>query len=104
MQRPMEFRFYTRPGLGGWLTILAATALIVAIGIVVATVAVGLFLVLVPVLFVAAVLNYFFLRARFRRDGRTRPGEPNIIDGEFRVVEPCVVEPEAPRIEQPRDA
>ena len=44
----MYFQFRTRPGLAGWLTLLTAIALVVVIGIVVATVAVGLFLVLVP--------------------------------------------------------
>jgi uncharacterized protein (DUF58 family) len=99
----MYFQFRTRPGLAGWLTLLTAIALVVVIGIVVATVAVGLFLVLVPLVIFATVLNYFFPRAGFRRPQRTRPGEPNVIDGEFRVVEPCVVEPAAPRIEQRKD-
>ena len=85
------------------MTILVAIALVVALGIVVATVAVGLFIVLVPVVAGAAVLNYFFPRANFRRERERRPGEPHVIDGEFRVIEPCVVEPSAPRVERPRE-
>jgi membrane protein implicated in regulation of membrane protease activity len=103
MQHPMEFQFRTRSGLGVWLTILAAMALIVAIGILAATVAFGLFLILAPVILLAAVLNYFFPRAGFRQERKRHPGAPNIIDGEYRVVEPCVVEPDASRIEPPRE-
>lgn len=83
----MQFRFQGRPGLATWLTILAVLALLTAIGIAFAIVAVGVFLILLPAMTIAALAYYLYLRIKFRGGPKKKPGAPDIIDGEFRVVD-----------------
>jgi membrane protein implicated in regulation of membrane protease activity len=87
MPQPLYFRFRSRPGLAGWATILIVVALIIALILVIALVAVGVFLFLLPVLALSALVYYLLPRARIR-PGQPHPGRgPQIIDGEFRVVD-----------------
>jgi membrane protein implicated in regulation of membrane protease activity len=90
MPQPLYFRFRSRPGLTGWARILIVLALIIALMLVIAIVAIGVFLFVLPVLAVSALVYYLLPRAR-RRSGRpdhsNASGGPQIIDGEFRVVD-----------------
>ena len=87
----MTQRLYFRAGRGlgfrGWLTILLALSFIVAIGVALAIVAVGVFLFLLPLIAVASVVFYLFPRTRVVRVHDPRPKQPEIIDGEFRILD-----------------
>jgi hypothetical protein len=69
----------------GWLAILLSLGAVLAIGVAVTVVALGIFLVLLPALLAATAFYYLFARLR-RRQGR-KMGEPDIIDGEYRVLD-----------------
>ena len=87
MTQRLYFRFGRGLGFRAWLTILLALSLIVAIGVALAVVAVGVFLFLLPVVAIASVVFYLFPRVRFSRAHDPRPRQPEIIDGEFRILD-----------------
>ena len=86
---PQRLYFQVAKGLGvrGWLTILVALSLVVAITVAIAVVAVGVFLFLLPVIAITAAVLYLFPRSRYRRAAYRRPQDPQIIDGEFRIID-----------------
>jgi len=92
MPQPMGFR--VRMGWGGWLTLVIVLGLVFAVAAVVAMLLLGLFVVLLPVALVSALLLYLFPSLRNRG-----PREPDIIDGEYRIVDPHQIEDE----QQPRE-
>ena len=65
-----------RFGLRGWAAILVGLLVLGAITIL----ALGFFVLLLPVLLLAPILYYFLPRPKAGQ------GEPGVIDGEFRVV------------------
>jgi uncharacterized membrane protein YphA (DoxX/SURF4 family) len=69
----------------GWLAIVLSLGAVLAIGVAVTVMALGIFLVLLPALLAATAFYYLFPRLR-RRQGR-KMGEPEIIDGEYRVLD-----------------
>lgn len=97
MQQPMGFR--VRMGWSGWLTLVIVLGLILAVAAVVATLLLGLFIVLLPVALLSALLLYLFpsLRNRSPRG----PPDPDIIDGEYRIVDPHQLERDRERGERP---
>jgi small-conductance mechanosensitive channel len=101
MPYPMEIRFHSRPGLRFWLTILIAMALLAAIVFVFTLIAVGVFVVLVPVLAVAAVL-YRILPKSWFAQRRRKAADSTIIDGEFRVLDASEAERLPPHAGSPR--
>ena len=86
--------FHVRLGWSGWLTLLIALALVLTVAAVLAVVLLGVFILLLPVVLVGAALYYFFpsLRTRHREQWR----ETEIIEGEYRVVDPSQIKIEPP--------
>jgi len=86
--------FHVRLGWSGWLTLLIALALALTVAAVLAVVLLGVFILLLPVVLVGAALYYFFpsLRTRHREQWR----ETEIIEGEYRVVDPSQIKIEPP--------
>lgn len=83
---PQPIGFYVRLGWSGWLTLVVALGLVFAVAAVVATLLLGLFIVLLPIALVSALLLYFFPSLRTRRPRGSH--DPDIIDGEYRIVDP----------------
>jgi hypothetical protein len=88
--QPIEIRFRTLSGRAGWTTLIVALALMIAIGLLLAVVAIGVLIVLAPVMLAAGAIYYLskamgFLRYRPRK-------QPGIIEGEFQVLEPSKLE------------
>src|SRR5262245_2255951 len=83
----MQFRVYGRPGLLGWLRMLIALVVLLAVGLAIAIVAIGVFIFLLPVVLVSALVFYFVLRSRLRRAGYRQPEGAHIIEGEYSVVD-----------------
>ena len=88
MQQPMGFR--VRMGWSGWLTLVIVLGLVFAVAAVVATLLLGLFIVLLPIALASALLLYLFPSLRNRRP--RGPHEPDIVDGEYRIVDPRQLE------------
>ena len=82
--------FRVRMGWSGWLTLVIVLGLVFAVAAVVATLLLGLFIVLLPVALLSALLLYLFPSLRTRRP--RAPREPDIIDGEYRIVDPHQLE------------
>jgi len=96
MSQPMGF--HVRLGWSGWLTLLIGLGLVLAIAAVVATIVLGAFLILLPIALVSALLFYLFPGLR-PRPGRRAQVE--IIEGEYRVVDPHQLERDTPPAERP---
>jgi uncharacterized membrane protein len=81
--------FHVRLGWSGWLSLLIALALVLTVAAVLAVVLLGVFIILLPVVIISAVVYYFFpsLRNRYREQWR----ETEIIEGEYRVVDPSQI-------------
>jgi hypothetical protein len=92
MTQQYQVRFVQIPR---WLTI-AAGVLAVAFAVALFLLSITVFLILLPVIAVASGLYYLFGRRRRAADVR-HPDGVEIIEGEYRVVEPG-------RIEQDRDS
>jgi hypothetical protein len=86
--------FHVRLGWSGWLSLLAAVALVLTVAAVLAVVLLGVFILLLPIVLFGAVLYYFFpgLRNRHRYQWR----ETDIIEGDYRVVDPSRIEIDSP--------
>lgn len=88
-------RFHVvRLGWSSWLSLLVAFALVLTVAAVVSVVLLGAFIILLPVVLVSAVLYYFFpsLRNRYRYQKR----ETDIIEGEYRIIDPTQIKIEPP--------
>ncbi len=83
---PQPMGFYVRLGWSGWLRLLIVLGLVFAIAAVVAVFLLGVFIVLLPVALFGALLLYLFPSLRNRRPRGLR--ETDIIDGEYRIVDP----------------
>jgi uncharacterized protein YhhL (DUF1145 family) len=82
-----------RLGLKAWIVILFSLALGFGLVLAAAIVAIGVFLFLLPVLALAMIASTLMWKWGRRKVPR-QPGEPVIIDGEFRLVdEPAPEEP-----------
>ena len=86
--------FHVRLGWSGWLTLLIALALVLTVAAVLAVVLLGVFILLLPVVLVGAALYYFFPSLRNRHRDQWR--EQDIIEGEYRVVDPSQIKIEPP--------
>lgn len=84
MPQPIGFRI--RLGWSGWLRLVLALGLILAVATVVAMLLLGMFIILVPVMAVVTLLYYLFPGLRYRPQARPRDAE--IIDGDYRVIDP----------------
>ncbi len=69
-----------------WQVVLAG-AVIIAIGIALAVVAAGLFLIVFPALLVA-VGAWRLFGGRRRQAASSRPGDPTVIETEYEVIDP----------------
>lgn len=87
MPQQMRFVVIRRPGFRAWLAILLALALIVAVGIAVSILAIGIFVILVPLMIIGSAVFYLLRRAGFRPARSQEPKEPATIDGEFRIID-----------------
>jgi cobalamin synthase len=90
MTQPGQFHIWPRLGLRGWVTLIFALALTVAILIAITALALGILFFLLPVIAVVALFFYLF-PSQYRRSQR-RPKDATIIDGEFRVVDAAEIE------------
>jgi hypothetical protein len=97
MPQRLRFSVSRRLSFRAWLTILLATALVVAVGIAMAVLAIGIFVILVPAMIVASAVYYVLQRAGFRPVRSQEPREPRIVDGEFRIIDTHEIERETPR-------
>lgn len=91
--------FHVRLGWSGWLTLLVSVMLVLTVAAVLAIVLLGVFVILLPVVLVGAALYYFFPSLRTRH--RYQWGEPDIIEGEYRVVDPSQIKIEPPESDRP---
>jgi len=91
---PQPMGFHVRLGWSGWITLLIAVALVLTVAAVLAIVLLGVFIILLPVVLIGAALYYFFPSLRNRHQDQWR--EPDIIEGDYRVVDPSRVEIEPP--------
>jgi cobalamin synthase len=90
MTQPRQFRIWPRLGLRGWVTLIFALAVTLAILVAITAVALGIVLFLLPVLAVAALLFYLF--PSMFRPAQSRRKDATIIDGEYRVVDSAEIE------------
>ena len=81
----VQIRRYS--GFKALLVLGAALGFVLAIGVAVAIVAVGVFVVLAPFLLLAAVLSFFLPRARYRGRLAKASSPPEVIEGDFRVLQ-----------------
>ncbi len=81
MPQQPNFRVY-QFGLRGWAAIALGLVILGALTIL----ALGFFVLLLPVLLLAPVIYYFLPRPKIRAATYERPQDATIIDGEFRVV------------------
>jgi hypothetical protein len=91
MPRP---NFYIRLGWSGWLTLLISVVLVLTVAALLALVLLGVFIILLPVVLVGAALYYFFPSLRNRHQGQWQ--ETDIIEGEYRVVDPSQIQIDPP--------
>jgi len=96
---PQPMGFHVRLGWSGWLTLLIVLGLVIAIAAVVAVLLLGVFVILLPVVLIAALLYYLFPNLRYRQTGERR--EQDIIEGEYRVVDPRRLERDPPPDDRP---
>jgi predicted lipid-binding transport protein (Tim44 family) len=95
---PQPTDFHIRLGWSGWLALILALGLILTLATAVAVLLLGVFIILLPVMLVGAVLFYLFPGLRYRRQDQAR--EPDILEGEYRVVDPTRRELDPPPSER----
>src|SRR5258705_462289 len=71
-----------------WVIVFLILALIAGVAIAIVVVALGIFLILAPVLAVVGLAYYFLWRMRLRAAMRKWRNAANIVEGEYRVVDP----------------
>ena len=86
MLRNFQFPANRPLGFKAWLTLGLALILTVGILFVLAVIALGAFLVILPVLLIMIAV-YALSPKRKPESRRRRAGEPTVVDGEFRVVD-----------------
>jgi hypothetical protein len=91
--------FYVRLGWSGWLTLLISVVLVLTVAAVLALVLLGVFIILLPVVLVGAALYYVFPSLRTRHRGQWP--EPDIIEGDYRVVDPTQIRIEPRETDRP---
>ena len=96
---PQPMGFHVRLGWSGWFTLLIALGLVLAVASVLAVVLLGVFLILLPIALVGALLYYLFPGLRYRQQDQWR--EPDIIEGDYRVVDPRQLERDSSPDDQP---
>jgi hypothetical protein len=89
---PQPAGFQLRLGWSGWLAIVIVVGLVLVLAAVLAVILIAVFIVLLPVALVAAVVYYFFPGLRNRQPYTWR--EPDIIEGEYRVIDPRPIDRE----------
>jgi hypothetical protein len=72
-----------RLGLRGWAAVGVGLAVLIAL----ATLAIGLIVILLPLALLASAFYYFLPRQKISLAGNDAPTGPQIIDGEFHVVD-----------------
>lgn len=98
MSRPPKSSIRIQFGLSGWVAIISALAIFSVLVAAIAFLAVGLFVILLPILLIAPVLYYFMPNLRPKvvplNGGETQweTKGHTVIDGDFRVVDACEVE------------
>jgi hypothetical protein len=90
MPQPGGFRLQL--GWSGWLALVIVLGLIVGLAAALAVVLITVFLFLLPVALVAALVYYLFPGLRQRQPHQWR--EPDIIEGEYRVIDPRPIDRE----------
>jgi len=89
MPRFIHLQIHGRPGLAGWLRILVSAVLLIGVVIVIAILALGFLIFVLPVLFITGLISYFVLRSKLKRAVRQhQPANGTIIEGEYSVVDP----------------
>jgi hypothetical protein len=91
---PQPTSFNVRLGWSGWLTLLIALALVLTVAALLAVVLLTVFIILLPVVLVGALIYYLFPGLRYRQQGRW--SEPDIIEGQYRVVDLEQIEHDPP--------
>jgi len=87
MRRIFNFRAQRPAGFKAWLAIVVTLIISIAALSVVAILAVGAFLVFVPILLFLIVAYAILPQRRARERSQSAPREAEIIDGEYRVVD-----------------
>jgi energy-coupling factor transporter transmembrane protein EcfT len=83
---PQPMGFHVRLGWSGWLVLLLVLGIVFTIAAIVGIVLLGALIVLLPIALVSAFVFYLFPSLRPRRPGQR--ARDDIIDGEYRVVDP----------------
>lgn len=91
---PQPMGFHVRLGWSGWLILVIVLGIVFAIAAIVAMVLLGAFIVLLPIALISALLFYLFPSLRPR--GTRQKAEADIIEGEYRIVDPRQVERDVP--------
>lgn len=89
----MEFRFNGKPGLGLWLRLIVFLFLAAAIGIFLATLFIGIALILIPALAFASIVYYLYYWLTQRGRPPAAPLQDGVLEGEYRVLDPDEREP-----------
>jgi len=89
---PQPTGFQLRLGWSGWLALLVAFGCVLAVAAAVAVFLLAVFIVMLPVALIVALLYYFFPGLRHRSPDWK--GEPEIIEGNYRVIVPRQLERE----------
>lgn len=97
MSRPVGFRL--RLGWSGWLTVIIALGLMAAIATFAFLIVVGLFVILLPVALIASLVFYLFPSLRYRWSAAR--AEPDIVEGEYRVINPRRLERDSASDDRP---
>jgi len=91
---PQPMGFHVRLGWSGWLILVMVLGIVFTIAAIVAMVLLGAFIVLLPIALISALLFYLFPGLRPRRPGQK--AEADIIEGEYRIVDPRQLDRDAP--------
>jgi hypothetical protein len=84
----MLFQVHGRPGLAGWVAILASMVLLAAVVVGLVILALGFLIFVLPVLLITSAVYYLLMRSKLRQ-ARYRPSaNATIIEGEYSVVDP----------------
>ena len=84
MSRPTGF--HLRLGWSGWLTLAVVLGLVLAVAAIAVILLVGVFIILLPIALIGALLFYLFPGLRYWQ--REAKSEPDVIEGEYRVINP----------------
>ena len=85
-----QFIHIGNPSPGAKLVAFLVLVLVLAILVAIGVLAIGMFLIVAPFVVLGGLALYVF-RALVPRAPSRRPHDPNIIEGEYRVVDPDAV-------------